>query len=391
MKRYLQTGLNSLLFALLVMTAAAESLAADKKFYPTTPLANKGAPWRIGYLEGGAYDNYPPNLIALASALADLGWVEKFTPPPNADEIDTRRLWTWLSQNIRSKYILFVPDAYWSNNWDNTLRARTKKELLRRLNETKDIDLMLAMGTQAGQDLANDEHKVPTIVMSTSNPLESKIIKSYQDSGLDHLNARVDPTRYERQIRIFHDIFGFKKLGIVYETDTAEGKTYAAIEDVQRVAKDRGFEIVPCHAPWSNISEDKAKQAAQECVNKLAPQIDAFYLTNHRGITIANLENLLAPVYARKIPTFSQKGSQEVKHGVLLSIARAGFKYTAKFHAETIAKIFNGAKPRDLEQIFEDPPRIAINLKAAQTIGYDPPVDVLGSADEVYDTIAPAK
>ena len=34
---------------------------------------------------------------------------------------------------------------------------------------------------------------------------------------------------------------------------------------------------------------------------------------------------------------------------------------------------------------------IAINLKAAQLIDYDPPVDILGSADEIFETIEPVE
>jgi hypothetical protein len=52
-----------------------------------------------------------------------------------------------------------------------------------------------------------------------------------------------------------------------------------------------------------------------------------------------------------------------------------------------MAKIFNGAKPRDIGQLFEDPPKIAINLKTAELIGYDPPVDVLSAADEIFEDI----
>jgi len=99
----------------------------------------------------------------------------------------------------------------------------------------------------------------------------------------------------------------------------------------------------------------------------------------------------MKPLYENEVPTFSQLGSRDVRYGALLSIARAGFKYVARFHAETIAKIFNGAKPRDLEQLFEDPPRIAINLKVAKIIKYDPPVDILSSADEIYQEIEKPK
>ena len=55
------------------------------------------------------------------------------------------------------------------------------------------------------------------------------------------MNARVDPSRYARQIRIFHDFFDFDRLGIVYETDTIDGHSYAAVNDVRMVAKERGL------------------------------------------------------------------------------------------------------------------------------------------------------
>lgn len=367
--------------------------AAEKKNFPVTPKTNKGKKWRIGYLEGGPYENYPDNLRALVTALSDLGWTKKIDFPPPADATDTKILWTWISLNVKSNYLEFVPDAYWSNNWDKEmLRPANKKAVIKRLNRKKDIDLMLAMGTLAGQDLANNEHSVPTIVMSTSNPIASGISKSIDDSGYDHLNARADPTRYERQIRIFYDIFHFKNLGVVLEQDTVEGRSYAAIDDIEKIANELGFNVITCHAPFSGvITPEEIRNAVMKCHEELSQKADAVYITIHRGVTLPYMPQLMGPFLFNKIPTFSQRGTDEVKHGALLSIARAGFKYVARFHAETIAKIFNGAKPRDLQQLFEDPPRIAINLKTAQIIGYDPTIDVLGFSDEAFENIAAAR
>ncbi|MBI9089213.1 MAG: ABC transporter substrate-binding protein [Desulfobacterium sp.] len=357
----------------------------------TKPITNKGNKWRIGYLEGGGYINYPINLRALVTALAELGWLEPVQIPVNFEDNDTKELWAWLCVNVKSDYLHFNANAYWSGKWDDTLRKKIRQQVITRLKNKKEIDLMLAMGTKAGQDLATNDHSVPTIVMSSSNPLRSGIIKRNDDSGFDHVNARVDPTRYERQLQIFHSVFGFKNLGIVYEYDTKDGRTYAAIDDVEKVAKELNFNIVSCNAPFSNITRKNAQKAVLKCHQEIAPKIDAYYFTNHRGISLEQMPQLLKPFYDRKIPTFSQVGSREVRHGVLMSIARANFKYIAMFHAKTIAKIFNGSKPRDLEQFFEDPPRIAINLKAAQIIGYNPSIDILSAADEIYDTIDKAE
>ena len=125
----------------------------------------------------------------------------------------------------------------------------------------------------------------------------------------------------------------------------------------------------------------------QKCFKYLVKKVDAIYVTKQSGLNAKNIPTLVEIANAEGIPTFSQSGAGEVKAGFLLSISSAGFKYVGMFYAKTIAKILNGAKPRQLDQVFEGPPKIAINLKTAQIIGYDPPVDVLGAADEIFQEI----
>jgi len=368
-------------------------LAADPKKHDVSPKTKpNGKKWRIGYLEGGPYVNYQLYLKGIVGALGDLGWVQKVTIPAQKDPEDTSRMWAWIAANVKSEYLEFVADAYYSAKWDKELREKVKTALLRRLSRKNDIDFMMAMGTWAGQDLANNQHAVPTTVISCSDAYAANIVKSVEDSGYDHLHARLDPRRYERQVKIFHDIIGFKRLGVAYE-NTVAGKSYAAIDDVEKVAKERGFEIVRCYAVSDVADPTLAVEALVKCHEELATKIDAMYLTTHSGLKPKSLPRLLAPLNEHRIPTFSQAGSGDVRYGALLGIATAStsFKYAAGFHAEVMAKIFNGAKPRDLEQIYESPPKIAINLVTAQTIEWDPPVDILGAADEIYQVIETAK
>ena len=57
------------------------------------------------------------------------------------------------------------------------------------------------------------------------------------------------------------------------------------------------------------------------------------------------------------------------------------------FYANTVAKIFNGASPRSLNQIFEEPKSLALNLETAEIIGYEPPPGLLTIADKVFEKI----
>ena len=366
----------------------SSSSAADKGEFGVRPTTNHGQKWRIGYLEGGPYKNYPLVLTMLIKNLMDMGWMENAEIPVPEDFEDSSQIWMWLSTKAKSNYIQFVGDAYWSNNWDDEKRKKTKVDVIQQLNAQK-VDLILAMGTWAGQDLANDLHSVPTIVLSSTDPISANIVKSTEDSGYDHVHARVSPARHEYQLRVFHDFIGFKKLGVAFE-DSDAGRSISAVSDIEKIARERGFEVVSCYSK-DNTSREEAEDSVVKCYEYLAPKVDAIYVTIQRGVNFKNFPRLLRPIIKYNLPTFSQGGSDEVKYGLLLSVAQAGFRYVGRFHAETIAKVFNGAKPRDLHQVFDDSPLFAFNVEVARRIGLNPPVELLVSANEIYLDIAVAK
>ena len=222
--------------------------------------------------------------------------------------------------------------------------------------------------------------------MSSSDPVNSGIIKSNDDSGYDHIHARVDPLRYERQIKLFHEIVGFKNLGVAYE-DSVYGRSYAAIDLIEEVGTERNFHIFRCFTQ-SDIPDQKlAGESVIKCFRELAKQVDAIYVTVQGGVNPETIPELVKITNDYRIPTFYQAGSSGVKYGFLMSISRASFKPVGLFHAATIAQIFNGAKPRQLSQLFEESPNIAINLKTAEIVGIYLYADVLAAADEIYNQI----
>ncbi|SLM30596.1 ABC-type uncharacterized transport system, periplasmic component [Desulfamplus magnetovallimortis] len=372
---------KTILITVSILCISALALAGDN--FPTKPKLNNGQKWKIGYYEGGNYIEYKKTLIATVKGLINLGWIDN-TEIEDLPGDDTKTLWKWFGTNLKSNYITFVEDAYYSSGWKDDLRKTQISDLIERLNTKKDIDIMIAMGTWAGQDLANNDHSTPTIGLAISDALSSGIIKSYEDSGFDHLHARVDPLRYERQVQIFHDILEFNKLGIMYE-DTVRGRSYACVDKVETVAKEKGFEIVRCFIQAGVDDKKVAEESVKKCFSELCSKADAIYVTLHMGVNNNTLPELVEIANKSGIPTFSQSGSEEVKYGLLMSISQAEFKYVGEYHAEIMAKFFNGAKMRELSQLFEEPSKIAINLKTAEKIGYDPPVDILSAADEIYN------
>jgi ABC-type uncharacterized transport system substrate-binding protein len=109
-----------------------------------------------------------------------------------------------------------MPDAFYTSDWNPESRLKVAQEISERLQNKHDIDLMIAMGTWAGLDLNQKSHQTPLLVMSASDAVSSGIVRKNKYSGYKNIHAHTDPHRYERQVRFFHDLVGFKALGIIF-------------------------------------------------------------------------------------------------------------------------------------------------------------------------------
>lgn len=360
---------------ILILISYRVLFAVDVKDYePQKDLDKKIA---IAYYQGGDYVNYPLVLKSVIKSLSNNGWLK---PIDLSAQESAKAIWDKLSHEAQSDYIFFKKDAFYNIEWDKSKRETVSKEFIKRLSSKKDIDMVFALGTWAGQDLANDKHSIPTFVMSVSNPITAGILQSATSSKFTQIHARVDEKRYKRQAEIFYKIVKFKTLGIVYE-DTIQGRSYAALSDIELTAKKKGFKIKACKVSdkYSDI-----KQKIIECYKKLAKTSDAIYITTHPAYKAKDLEAFISSVNKSKIPTFSQVGQSHVKYGALMSISRANFKYLGEFHAQVIGRSLNGALPSSQDFIFEEPMNLALNIETSTLIDWDIPLSVIAIADEIY-------
>ncbi|MCR5220630.1 MAG: hypothetical protein K6E31_06525 [bacterium] len=102
------------------------------------------------------------------------------------------------------------------------------------------------------------------------------------------------------------------------------------------------------------------------------------------------MKELLTPLIEAGT-SFSQNGPEETRLGVLMSLDQSSFKHEGMASAEAIVKVMDGVKPRDISQVFTGPLGMAINLKMAMLIGWDPPLEVLAAVDQFYQEISNAQ
>ena len=191
-------------------------------------------------------------------------------------------------------------------------------------------------------------------------------------------------TVYLRQLRMFHRIVRFKSLGVAFE-DAEDGPIYSALQDVEQVSKERGFQVVTGKVTPPSFGNRVTDRSCMECYRRLSGQADAVYLTALNCTD--RITGRIAAIFKKAhIPSFAMVNSNQVKQGILLSISSdSGYKELVRYNAGKLAAILHGAKPGSLEQVFADPLHIAVNLKTARQIGFKIPKGILRVAAEIYD------
>jgi ABC-type uncharacterized transport system substrate-binding protein len=356
------------------------ALAADM------PCSGPAAgPWKVAYFEPGPYRDYVMNLLGLAQGLEDLGLVASGSLPAEAAR-NSNAAWEWLSRAAGGDRLIFLADGFYSAGWDNAELPKIKRRLLERA-ENGEIDLILAFGTAAGQAMATGEHRTPTLSITATDPVAAGISETEERSGLDHVHVQVEAGRIERQLSMFHNTFGFKTLGVPYDL-SAYGRSTMGVATIEKTAEKLGFELRTCQAALEIPNQEAATQNLIGCLQALSQESDAIYLTVSNAMEESSMAQILAPMIEKGLPTFSQKGPAETRLGVLMSLAEDDFVNSGRFEADVVCQILSGRQPGSIGQIYAAPLTLALNIKMAMAIGWNPPFEILAGVDEFYSTMA---
>jgi ABC-type uncharacterized transport system substrate-binding protein len=244
------------------------------------------------------------------------------------------------------------------------------------------------MGTAAARFIKENDIRTDVMIMSVTNAYEAKIVNGIEYSGVDNIWAHISPNRYYNQLNVFHDLFGFRKLGIVYE-DSENGRSEIAYEDIKRFTEGKGIELLeaPVSADREVDGPEQYEQKMMEGFHRLAGKADAVYMTNCGLRTPEKIPEYLQPLYESGTPVFSQTGKNDVKNGATLTVVRYSFQEIGSFCAEQFIQIMNGKRPGELVQSYDESQAICFNIAAAERANLQLPFKALLSADIIYSEI----
>ena len=338
-------------------------------------VLNHGQRWRILYYQAGPYELYTKNLYHIIEALYSTGWITL----PYSTTIETSQadiLWKWCIEHAgKSGYIEFLKNGYYDGDWNDEKNDKIQQEIINRCNNKKDVDLIIAAGTQAGKRMANNLHHTNVMVISSTDPVAAGIIYSMYDSGFNHVHARTNYQLYYSQLLVFDAIIPLHNLGIIYE-DSYIGRSYTGFSELMLAKRDLGFDTVSCFANDITAagSVERAEKEYIDCLIKIIPKIDAFYLTAHGGITVHQLPIIANMLKKHNIPSFTQMGGDDIKNGILMGVIDMDRRMIGRYYVDVMAQMFNGILPRCINQIYNNPLKIEINVTTAKKM--TTPIDI---------------
>ena len=357
--------------------------------YDTEPhtRTENGGKYRLAYID---YDEYMPasrQFYYILRGLEEIGWIREGSIPFDIEEINARNLSTKeiyqkLVHTDLGEYLEFADNAFFYLGYDE------KEEIADTLKDRagKDIDLVITFGTSAGVFVKGLDLPIPMTDFSATDPVASGIIDSAEgDSGSPNVWAQVEPSLPLRQLKYYHSICPFNRLGIIIYGD----ETVSGVPDIVRSAEEINFDIVKYNIPEQPRETDQELDlyyalVEQKLCSIAEEDIDAFFLTVDLINDLDRLSDLLSILYDRNIPVYLMDDVMAVKNGALMLISANDLENVGRFVADAIGKILNGAVAGQLPCRYTSSPSIYVNYSVAKQIGYPLTFEFLAACDEIY-------
>ncbi len=358
-----------------------------EKIVPAPHTKEDGSRYRLAYVD---YDEYLPaskQLGYILEGLEEYGWIKEGSLPFTAEEIDkeelsTKQLYERLLTADLGDYIEFAEGGFFYLGYDD--QDEVAKVLKERAG--KDIDLVITFGTSSGVFVKGLELPIPMVDFSATDPVASGIIDSATEgTGNPNVWAQVEASVPLRQMKYYHSLKPFKKLGmIIYGDEIVSG-----VPDVMKASEEIGFSVVKYNIDVRSRETQEELDEYYAMVKKEFERmseegIDAFFFTADLVNDPDHLAEMFEPLYEKNIPVYAMDDVNNVHKGALMIISAYDYVNVGRFVADALTHILDGEEAGGLPCIYTSAPYICLNLDIARRIDYPLDFAFLVSCDEIY-------
>jgi putative tryptophan/tyrosine transport system substrate-binding protein len=253
---------------------------------------------------------------------------------------------------------------------------------IEKLKTNNDIDLIFSLGTQATKRVIKNIKNIPIVFTDLGTPEFSGIVTDWKTSNANYTG--VETRNYVTiGINLLHELIKFETIGMIYLEGSPSHD--GAIKQVTQTAKTSGFDFI---YKGFSLRDNQGKKYPKEVIRKnikealdyVVPKVDVFYVQVSKTFNI-NFDLFFENFKTNSIP--SAGDPVYIKKGLVMGIGRNKEQF-GKQCAEYVVKILNGTDPASLPMDVGQSFSISLNTEAATIVGYNPSIDILSAADDIY-------
>lgn len=236
----------------------------------------------------------------------------------------------------------------------------------------ENVDMILAIATQAAQAAANVTKEIPILITAVTDPVTAGLAESLDKPG-KNVTGTTDINPVDEQIKLVKELVPqAERVGILYNSGEINSKIQVDI--AKEIVEDLGMTLV--EAAVSNSNE--VSQATQSLMGR----VDAIYVPTDNTI-VSSIGAVIKAANENNIPVIGSERGQ-VDAG---AVATKGIDYRelGKQTGQIAVEVIKGKKPQDTPIQKPKTVTLIINKKAAETIGLAIPEEILSKAEEVIE------
>ncbi len=323
------------------VTLLGGTVAASSFSWPLAARAQQAMPV-IGLLSSASSHDYAPMIAAFRKSLGEMGFVE--------------------GQNVKIEYV-------WADEQYDRLPALAE-DLVRR-----QVNLIVAAATPAALAAKPATSTIPIVFAIGADPVRTGLVESLSRpggnlTGAAHINVETAPKRLE----LMHELMPKEKvLGLLVNPTNPVAKSVTAA--VHAAAGSLGLELKVVHAHTDQELDAAFASLPGMRIGALVIGTDPFFTSRSEKLGAISLRLAMPAIYQYR--TFAEAGG----------VMSYGGSITDSYHHAGLyaGRILKGEKPGDLPVQLSTKIELFFNLKSAKALGLDPPLSLLGRADEVIE------
>ncbi|MCA9402549.1 MAG: TolC family protein [Candidatus Omnitrophica bacterium] len=252
-----------------------------------------------------------------------------------------------------------------------------------RLLNDPGVDIIIALGAIASDDLVHRGPLPKPVIAPYILDIElQNVPRQDGSSGVTNLSYVTFSTRLPTSMTTFHEVVGFHKLTLM--TNTYVITAIPQLKDrIRQIAGSIGIDV-------SIVLVDGA---VQEALAGIPRGTEAVFVAPQFQLAPEEVDELIAGLIERRLPSFSGFGRSEVERGMMVGLTQTDFDFPrmARRIALNLQRILLGEKPEDIPVAFEEVTQLTINMETARKVGTWPSWDIMQKAELIGENYFESK